>query len=780
MHELESQFGRWVIKYRWLMIAACLLMVFAAASGGKNLGFDTSYRVFFSEDNPQLLAFDELEKAYSKNDNVLFVLTPKDGNVFTPRTLSAVEYLTEKSWQVPYSTRVDSLANYQHTEAEEDDLIVENLFEDAVSLTQSDLERVKNIALSKPLLLRRVISPSGHVTAVNVTIQLPGVDEVKETPEVVNFTRQLAEEFKQQYPDIEIRMTGMVLMNNAFSEESQNDMQSLVPLSFAVMLIMLGLLLRGFSGTFVTLLVIMFSIMAAMGIGGYIGFPITAPSASAPTIILTVAIANSVHILVTFLAEMRAGKDKHSAIVESLRINLQPVFLASITTAIGFLTMLFSEVPPFQHLGVFVAFGVLVSFVLSVTFLPALLSLLPVRTKITNEQSDPMFLKLGEWVVARKNQLFYGMAAFALMLIAFVPSNELNDVFVEYFDESVQFRTDSDYTSANLTGLYLIDYSAHSGEEGGISNPEFLKELAEFAEWYREQPETLHVNTYTDIMKRLNKNMHGDDPAYYRLPEDRNLAAQYLLLYEMSLPYGLDLNNQINVDKSSTRFTVSVKTISTNDLLALEKRASDWLAQNAKHITKAEASGPVMMFAHIGKRNIISMLMGTTLALILISIILIFALRSFKLGLISMMPNLIPAAMGFGIWAMFVGEVGLALSIVTGMTLGIVVDDTVHFLSKYRRGRVEKELPPPEAVKYAFSIVGRALYTTSCVLVAGFLVLSLSSFELNSGMGLLSAIVITMALIADFFLLPTLLMKFEERKNEKVAIVREPVSSTAV
>jgi predicted RND superfamily exporter protein len=212
---------------------------------------------------------------------------------------------------------------------------------------------------------------------------------------------------------------------------------------------------------------------------------------------------------------------------------------------------------------------------------------------------------------------------------------------------------------------------------------------------------------------------------------------------------------------------VTLHTLSTNQMLLLEQRANAWLDENSQFIKAAAASGPTMMFAHIGKRNIISMLGGTTVALILISLILIVALRSLKLGIVSMVPNLVPAAMGFGIWGMLVGEVGLALSVVTSMTLGIVVDDTVHFMSKYQRARRENGLDSEQAVRYAFTSVGRALVTTSVVLIAGFLVLALSAFKLNSGMGLLTALVIGLALIADFLLLPPLLMKLEEKSDEK-------------
>ena len=810
MRRLEEHFGEWILKYRWPVIIVCLILVFFAATGMKNLAMSTNYRVFFSADNPQLRAFDALENTYTKNDNVMFVLTPKNGNVFSRDALAAVAALTTKAWQLPYSIRVDSIKNFQYTEAEGDDLIVRDLYENAQQLSNADLKKIQKVALAEPLLAGRLISLDSKVTAVNATIQLPGKNEMTEVPEVVAAARKMADEIRSAYPQMEVRLTGMILMNNAFSESSMGDMQSLVPLSFLLMMVFLAVLLRDFQrgwpaflaiaatlagigvlvsmgslpvpvvvilllagfalllwsfpATMSTLLVIMLSIITAMGIGGHLGFPITPPSASAPTIILTVAIANSVHILITLLFEMHHGKDRRTAINESLRINLQPVFLASVTTVIGFLSMNFSEVPPFRHLGNFVAFGVVASFILSISFLPALMSLLPIKVRRVEEGKDTLMIRLGDFVVRQRSRLLIGMTALVIVLVIFIPRNELNDVFVHYFDDTVPFRVDADYTTDHLTGLYLADYSLPAGESGGISNPAFLREVAAFVEWWRQQPETMHVSSFTDTMKRLNKNMHGDDPAWYRLPDRRELAAQYLLLYEMSLPYGLDLNNQISVDKSKTRLTVSLKTLSSNEVLSLDRRAQQWLAKNTHIIKHTLGSGPTLMFAHIGQRNIISMLVGTTIALIIISMILIFALRSVKIGLVSMLPNLVPAAMGFGLWGLLVGEVGLALSIVTGMTLGIVVDDTVHFLSKYLRARRENGLSSEDAVRYAFSHVGRALITTSLVLVVGFVVLAFSSFKLNAGMGMLTAIVIVFALMADLFLLPPLLMKLEGKK----------------
>lgn len=765
MKNFEYLFSQKVILWRFPIILLCLALVALAATGIKELKFTNNYRVFFSDDNPQLLAFEALENTYSKSDNLLLVLAPRSGDVFTRETLSLIEELTDKAWQTPYSTRVDSITNFQHTEAEEDDLIVRNLVDNAASLSDSVLQNVKHLALNEPLLLDRLVSDTGQVTAINITVQLPGLDEIKETPEVVNYIRALTEKVEAQHPDVSVYLTGTVMMNNAFTESSQRDMSSLIPASFGLMLLILAFMVGGIWGSLATLMVIGFSILAAMGLGARLGYPLTPASASAPIIILTIAIANCVHILASLRQNISNGAHKLEALKESLRINLQPIFLASLTTALGFLTLNFSDVPPFSHLGNFVVIGVLTALLLSTTFLPAVLSLLPCKVSVNSAQKPTIFTRVGNFVVNRRRTLLWIIPVIAALLVTALPRNELNDNFVHYFTTDIEFRRDTDFTLANLTGLYTLEYSIESGESGGINDPGFLNDVENFANWFREQPETIHVNTLTDTMKRLNKNMHGDNAAWYRLPDQRNLAAQYLLLYEMSLPYGLDLNDQINIDKSSLRLTATLESLSSKQMLDLSQRAQNWLAANAPHIQQATDSSTGLMFAHIGQRNIISMLIGTSVALLLISLVLLIALRSIRIGFISLIPNLLPAAMAFGIWGVFVGEVGLGLSIVMSMTLGIVVDDTVHFLSKYLRARREGKMSPEGAVRYAFTSVGRALFTTTLILVAGFLVLALSSFELNAGMGLLTAIVISIALAIDFLLLPPILMKFEERKH---------------
>jgi len=765
---MVKNYAQAMLRYKWIVVIFSLFSILGMGYGAQFLEFKNDYRIFFSKENPQLVAFESMQDTYSKNDNVIMILAPKDGDVFTKETLKAIGWLTEQAWQTPYSTRVDSITNFQHSYAEGDDMIVEDLVFLDEEISDEKLVETRKIALNEPLLVHRLISESGHVAGVNITIELKGDDPNKENPEVVESVRQLKDKFIQKFPDIEVKLTGIIMMNNAFPEASQYDMQHLVPFMFLMFAVVLFFWVKGFMGTISTLLVVVFSIVGAMGIAGWLGIPLTPPSFSAIMIIPTMSIAHSVHILMNFLIEMHRGESKYEAMVDSLRINMQPVFLTTVTTAIGFLSMNFSDAPPFRDLGNIVAMGVVIAFVLSVTFLPALMMILPVKEQAMETTSSKLMVGLAEFVVAKRKALLVIMGGTILLLISFVPTNSLNDNFVKYFSTDIEFRRDSDFASENLSGLYLIQYSLNSGEPGGISDPDYLKTVEEFVEWYRSQPEVIHVNSLTDIFIRLNKNMHADDDAWFKLPDARDLAAQYLLLYEMSLPYGLDLNDQIDVDKSSIRMTAMLYNMSTSDVISLEQRVQQWLRDNAPKSLQKEGASPTLMFSHIGFRNIRSMLFGTTVALVIISMLLIFSLRSLRIGLISLVPNLIPAGMAFGLWGIINGEVGLALSVVTAMTLGIVVDDTVHFLSKYLRARREKGLNADDAVRYAFSTVGLALVATSIVLSLGFLVLMQSAFTLNADMGLMTAITILFALVADFLLLPPLLMALDKKESKHV------------
>ena len=761
-----------ILRRRWLVAALTTLLMLVMTGGARFIGVTNDYRSMFAEDNPQLAAFDALEDTYSASNAALIAVAPRGGSVFTREALGAIEDLTEAAWRTPWSTRVDSLTNYFHSEAIEDDLVVQPLVDDAQSLGDADLARIEEIALNAIDVAGRLVSHDGRVAGLVINFALPENPDAA-VVEITGYLDALLEETRTSHPDVAYYLTGDVVMNRAFAEATQDDLETLAPIVFLIIVVTATVLLRSVLGTLALVVVLVFVINTTMGFAGWIGTVFNPANSGVPIIVMTVAVAHSVHIVTAALAGMSRGLGRDEAIAESLRGNAWPVFLTTITTAIGFLSLNASDSPPFHVLGNLVAFGVLCAFVYSMTLLPALLSLLPLRAPRARSgrivffapvhiERPGFFDRFGAFVVARRKFLLWFVTLLAVALVMGIPRIELTDNWTRYFDERYEFRRDTDFVIENLTGMETLEYSLNAGREGGITDPDYLRAVDAFAGWYREQPEVGHVQAFPDIMKRLNKNMHGDDPTFHRLPDDPALAAQYLLLYELSLPFGNDLNNRIDVAKSATRMTVVVRSLSSQAQRELDARAQAWLRANAPDLA-TEASGVSIVFAHLSQRNIESMLRGTIIAMALISFILIWVFKSVRLGLVSLVPNFLPAAMAFGLWGYLVGRVGLAGSVVTAMAFGIIVDDTIHFLSKYVKSRREGLLAP-EAVRAAFRTVGQALWTTTAVLSLGFLVFASSGFELSWALGLLITITIVFALLADFLLLPPLLMAIDRRK----------------
>ncbi|MEO1331162.1 MAG: MMPL family transporter [Pseudomonadota bacterium] len=751
----------WMIRWRYLVILTCLAAAFGMASFAANLTIANNYRVFFSQENPELAAFEEFQATYTKNDNIFFVVRPASGDVFDAETLAAVEDLTEAAWRIPYSIRVDSITNFQSTRAVEDELIVEDLVADGASLPEAERAAKRAIALAEPLVRDQLLTADASVTAVNVVLQFPQ-KSIEEVPAAVEHARGLRTEILERHPSVAIDLTGVAMLNNAFNEAGVSDMTTLIPAMYLVVLLSAVVALRSVSAAVGCLAVITTSVLVAMGGGGLMAVELTPISFAAPTVVMTLAVADTIHVLISMREGMRSGLEKRAALIEAFRINFLAITITSLTTIVGFLALNYSDSPPFWHLGNMTAIGIFAAWLFSVTLLPALVSLLPFKAPPPRKTGDGNLMRaLADWVIAQRKALLIAMSAACLGMIALIPQTEFNDQWVQYFDERIEFRTASDRSLEDF-GLYPIEFSVPAGEPGGVSDPAFLERLEAFADWAREQPNVTHVYALTDIIKRLNKNMHGDDEAYYRIPDDRELSAQYLLLYELSLPFGLDLNDRVNIDKSATRLSVTMGDITTGDTKAFLNAANAYIEQNFPENQRADPTSAQVMFTYITDRNVESMLVGTGIAILAIGAIMTVTLWSIPLGALSLLTNGLPILCTFGLWAVLVGEVGFSVATVASISLGIVVDDTVHFLTKYQRARREGR-DAEDAIRYAFETVGVALFVNTVILVLGFLVLTYSSFKPNVDLGLLTIMAIVLALIIDFLLLPALLLLGDRR-----------------
>jgi len=754
------------IRFPWLTLLFSTLLIFLMSAGASNLIFTTDFRTYFSADNPQLKAFEQIEADFNKQDTLVFLIEQSNetDSVINPTTLSFIRQLTDVAWKIPYSRRVDSLSNFQRIESSEDEMLIEDLIPESVVMDEAFLQSLNDYITAQPRIEGTLVNADKSLSLIRVSITLPEGNEAA-TKELVTHARGMLAELlsNPEFENIKVQLLGTAIVNLALAEAVEQDMAALIPGSYLLIFGLIVILARSYSGTFSALTMTLLSVSAVFGLLGWFGKSLTPVVGAVPSMIMIIVIADCMHILVSYQHYLREGQQKLNALQSSVNSNLKPVVITSVTTAIGLLCLNFSESPPYRDLGNLVAAGALIAGLLSLTWFPALLAILPTPKKLPDTHSGwiKAFIRaFASTLINRPKPILVGSFVALVLAITGLFRLEFNEQWHQYYDESFAVRQALDTQNDKLHGVNFIQYSVASGSSDGIYGVSYQQQLNALTQWINNQPRVGYVDSLSAQVKELNRKLNNDLDAEYIIPDQREIIAQSMLAYELSLPFGMGLEEAINMDKSSTRLTVYIKKSTSKQLVALDQSIRSWAVENAPDLELSEGSGLDMVFAQISDRNTESLIKGTALALVLISVLLIFILKSVRLGLISIVPNILPAVFAYGCWGYLVGRIDLGLSIVACMGLGLVVDDTVHFLSKYQFAR-KLGKDAKSAVQYAFDTVGVAMLITSIVLIAGFALLIFSPFAPTSGMGALLSLTVLFAILIDFILLPYLLMQFD-------------------
>lgn len=772
MDSISSRFrdavSEWIVNNPVWAIGISLLMIVCAGAGIDGYKYSLDHRVFFSSDNPQLQAFDELQKDYSKTDTVMIVLAPKSGSVFTPEFLTVLKDATEKSWSTPYSQRVESITNFQKVVVDGDTISSGDLIDNPKLLTKDQISEIKSEAIVDPFLVNALVNKEGTVAGIRITLNLPGKEQMKEVPEVVRYVRALADSVESKSPNISTHLAGQtVIANYAFQEESQKDFVRVWPWFALTMITVLTWLFRSVKAMVVTFAACVLAIVAGAGFIGYFKPMINDAVIVAPIMILSMAFADGIHLIVNWIQGIHLGRDKYHAMAQSLKDNMGAMTITSVMTIAGFMTLHFNDSPPFRIMGYIVAAGVFFTLFLTLFFIAPLLLLLPGKPPqkialLMREDSSTME-KFASFVISHRFKVLVVIGGIAIFLISFIGNNKINDDTVKYYSKNAEFRKDMEFVNENLTGIGDINYSLPGVGDDGIMDPSYLKKVDEFSEWLKTQKNVTQVNSLADIIKRVNQKMHGDDPSYYRIPDSREEIAQYLLQYEMSMPYGMDLNYLVKFDRSKSRVRVSVNSSSGTKVIEIDTAAKAWLAKNAPVLMHVEGSSLSLMFAHIGERSIGGMLGGMIGMLAIESLFVALVFGAFRLGVSSFIGNIVPIAMAFGLWGLVNGNIDVGLTVVLGISFSIVVDDTIHFLHKYEHAR-RQGLSVEDAIKKTFRLVGFALISTTLVLGLGYMWLANSNIQITINTAIVTTTTILFALIVDMFLLPTIFILTDKRE----------------
>ena len=744
----------WIKQRPITTLLLSVLLVGVLAPGMVNLKPNFTYRGFFYADDPLLRAFDKFERQFG-NDDFVVLAVHSDSGIFDTDSAQLLQTLTEEMWKVPEVIRVDSIANYNWVHAEGDDLIIEPFLPDDQPLTQDLLEKRKNIALKHEVLPRYLISEDAKTAMIFAAIK-PGIEAPPNAPKIVGAVRDLRR--LHQKGDHHMYITGGPAITLGFQEASEKD----VLLNGAVLgttVVLLSLLLRSFWGVVLSLLVVFLSIFSAFGVGGMLSIEITNITVIVPQILVAVGVADAVHILVAFFQAMRRGADHKEAAEYSLLKNFLPTLITSITTAAGFFTFLTADLKPVVGLGLMAGVGALLAWVLTYTTLGALLFILPIRkAKLPDKDMQVAEARARMFTHALETYrtpvvVFFGFLCVCSLFFAL--KNTVNSDPFKYFREGFPVRIANEFVEANVGGARGVELAIDSGTEEGIKDPGFLKKVEELQLWIDRLPSVTRTISIIDILKMTNRSLNGDDPRTYKVPTQTELVAQELFLYQMSLPQGMNINDRMTIKSDALRMTVLWTLATSNEVTEQIKVIEN---KGTEMGLLVSATGKNRIWQSMNGYVVRTFIVSLTLALFLISGILVVFFRSFGLGLLAMIPNAVPLLIGGGVlyWVNKPLDVGVAL--VTAVCLGIAVDDTIHVLSNYLRLKQESKTDR-EAVENILSTTAPALITTSIILVLSFGTLAFGTFVPTIYFGIMTAVVLTVALITDLTFLPAVLLR---------------------
>jgi uncharacterized protein len=755
MENVVAALTAFVLRRPLAVIVGSLLLCAGLMTGIGNFRIEASVKRFIGEDHPMVVHLNELEAEYIDDSNIFIMVKPDEGTVFTKATLTAIREMTTAAWQIPNLRRVDSLTNFQHTRVDGDELTVEDLVGDDSSLEPADLARIRNIALQETRLAGLLVATDGRAAGLNMLFSIDASDDVQRFA-TADAVAEIKADISRRYPDIELYEAGFVSMMHQMTETAAADARSLYTFSLVLIMGFLLWFFRSLSNTLVVILVGALSVAASIGFFGLIGGYLTPPTALGVLMVLTLALADGIHVVKSTRKYLGEGATKREAIQRGVVRNFTAIGLTSITTAIGFISFNFNDFVGIQMLGNYVAFGVMLAFLLSITLLPALLCYCRLSPELY-KTSGLSYEALAVRVIRYHRILLIGSALLLLLSSYCISLNELDDSITRHVKPSHPLRQQARQIESDLTGSIYAIYNFRSDSADGVTDLAYMRKVKEFSDWAKGQPGVRHVSAYTDILQQLNQDLNGGISQLYELPASTELAAQYLLLYELSLPYGLELSNQINFDKTATRVVITTDDFTIRQTNDFVRRNRQWLSMHAPEFDSF-ANSSVLSSNLTVEASIWKTLSGALLAIAIIAVVLICTFRALVPGLLCVLTVVAPMLFSFGLWGLSVGVIDLPATLALCMVIGISIDFSVHFISRYLYARRSLKLNLEQGIVHTFTNVASPILTSTLTLGAGFLVMVLGQFQFGARMGLLTSLCIVMSLLTVFTVLPSLLV----------------------
>ncbi|MCB9482114.1 MAG: MMPL family transporter [Desulfobacteraceae bacterium] len=753
---------------------------------------DTSTEAFLHEKDPALIAYNEFRDRFGRDE--LIILSIETENVFDLEFLKDLKSFHEKiESEVPHLDDVTSLYNARRTTGKKDELIVEDFLENFPK-NQKQLNELEKEAIENPLYVNMIFSQDkkhANIVIKTDTYSAEGVSEdifagfedtgitskekrkyltPKENLEIINSVKKLSKEFENK--GYKVRIAGSPVVTETLKVWMMKDLRKFVLMSLAVIIILLYLMFKRFSFVIISLVVVISSVLTTISLMAITNTPYKIPTNVLPSFLLAVCVGAAVHILAIFLRQMNLGKNKKEALSYSMGHSGLAIFMTSLTTAAGLSSFAAADIAPIADLGLFASIGVMLGFLYSVTIIPALIAVFPVKVKKkkNTENADRLDLflsSIGDFAVKRK----YFVLSFFILVIAVSGAGLLklkfSHNFLEWLPDNAALRHDTKFIDENLKGSITMEVIVDTGKKNGLYDPDIMKRISKFkSEMEKIDKDTLFVGkvlALSDVLKEINKALNENRDDYYKIPDNRDLIAQEFILFENSGSDDLEDFTDSNFQKA--RITLKLPWIDAIEYSDFIDETAD-IVKNYFPECKTDITGMIALTSRTFAATISTMAKSYIIAVIVITIIMLVLIGNIKLGLLSMVPNLTPIIIGMAFIGWFNFPLDLFTMLVGSIAIGLAVDDTIHFMHNFRR-YYDKTGSVSKAVHNTLMSTGRAMLTTTLVLSAGFLIYTIAEMNNLYNFGVITAISIFFALLSDFLLAPALLaITLKDKKME--------------
>ncbi len=781
----------------WFFIIVAVLVATGLGMQISRLRIDTSNESYFHHTDPVLTVYDDFKAQFGTDELIIVAIEAPD--VFDPAFLHKLEKLhDELAENVPHLADITSLVNARNTRGETDRLIVEDLLENFPK-NGDELAALKDRAMSNPLYINRLISPDATMTGIILETDLaeteapddvlagfddePAGDEaVEKKPartknEMAETIVNKVEEITAKYDsdDFDIQLAGVPVVLKVQKEAMMKDMGRFMMLALLTIGLCLFLMFHRISGVFLPITVVMLSLFSTLGLMGLFNVPFTLPSMILPSFLLAVGVGAAVHILSLVFREMGHGEDKRTAIIHALGHSGIAVVITSFTTAVGLASFATTALAPIAALGIFGGSGVLLSLFYTIVLIPALLAIIPLKKKKekpaatrTNDRFDHIMDWIAE-LVARRPKMITTITI--LLMIAGLGSAlqlRFSHNVLEWQPPSWECRQATERIDKIMGGTINIEIIVDTGKENGLYDPAVLKDLDRLAQELKVfddgKVKVANASSVADIIKEIHQALNENRPEFYKVPDNAALIPQEFLLFENS--GSDDLEKVIDSSFRKARFTLQVPWLDVFYYNGLLKKIETSFQESIGNRATVTITGLLQLFVHTVKAATLSMAEGYIIAAVLITLMMVMLVGGLRMGLISMVPNLAPVIFVMGLMHWIALPLDTYTMMIGTIALGLAVDDTVHFLNSFRR-YFSMGQPAKEAIRSTLRTSGRAMLITTVVLALGFFMFTFASMLNIERFGYLTGLTLVLALLADFFSVPALMILMYSKKQSE-------------